>query len=92
MTARFSRAQQMEAVNFALTRQRTLARGGTVKGLRGTSTEEFDCQRLEAVVKTFDWLQDNERDIKAFLRLPPAGRKAALEMAAAHPGPEGGST
>jgi uncharacterized protein YcbX len=89
MTARkVSLAQQYEAVSFALTRQSALARGGSIKGLRGKSTEEFDVERLRAVVATLDWLMANETDIKAFLRLPPEGRKAALDMAAAHPGPE----
>jgi sugar/nucleoside kinase (ribokinase family) len=55
--------------------------------LRGKSTEEFDVERLRAVMATLDWLMANEPDIRAFLRLPPDGRKAALEMAA-HPGPE----
>ena len=87
---KISLSQQYEAVGFALTRQRALAGGGSVRGLRGQSTEVYDCERLAAVMKTLDWLMANEADIKAFLRLPPVGRNAALEMAAAHPGPASG--
>lgn len=86
--AKISLHQQREAVQFALTRQRTLAQGGSIRGVRGKSAEEYELTRLVAVTKTLDWLMDHEPDIKAFLRLPPQGRKAALEMAAAHPGQE----
>jgi hypothetical protein len=78
MTARFSLAQQQEAVSFALTRQRSLARGGSVRGLRGKSTEEFDCLRLEAAERTLTWLMTQEREIRAFLALPPEIRKEVL--------------
>ena len=90
--AKISLAQQYEAVQFALVRQRTLASGGSVKGLRGRSAEEYDCARLQAAVRTIDWLMANEPSIKAFLRLPPEGRAAALDMAAAHSRAVDGST
>ena len=84
--SKISLAQQFEAVQFALRRQTTLAGGGSLRGMRGKSTEEYDVARLKALLGTIDWLMANEPDIRAFLRLPPDGRKAALEMAAAHPG------
>lgn len=84
--SKISLAQQYETVQFALRRQSTLANGGTLRGMRGKSTEEYDIARLKAVCGTLDWLMANEPDIRAFLRLPPEGRKAALEMAAAHGG------
>jgi hypothetical protein len=84
--AKISLAQQFEAVQFALRRQSTLAGGGSLRGMRGKTAEEYDVARLKAAAATLDWLMANEPDIKAFLRLPPQGRQAALEMAAAHGG------
>ena len=81
---KFSLAQQHEAVRFARVRQCGLAAGQSIKGLRGKQVEEYDVERLAAVLKTLDWLMINEADIKAFCALPPAGRVAALEMAKAH--------
>jgi hypothetical protein len=88
MTAahKISLAQQIEAAQWAQRRQQGLADGQSLRGLRGKSVEQFDVERLRAVVATLDFLVANETDIKAFLRLPPDGRKAALEMAAAHGG------
>ncbi len=69
---KISLPQQIEAVRFAETRYRTLATGGTVKGMRGKSAEEYDLQRLGAAARTLEWLKEHEADIKALL----AGRKA----------------
>jgi hypothetical protein len=84
MTAppRFSLAQQIEAVRFAETRQRTLATGGSVKGLRGTTVEGYDLQRLNAAARTLEWLRDHEADIRALLALSPAARATALAWGA----------
>lgn len=76
-----SLSQQAEAVLFALRRQETLANGGSVKGLRGRSVEEFDLVRLRAAARTIEWLEANEAAIRAFLALPPASREAGLAMA-----------
>jgi hypothetical protein len=77
MTARFSLAQQIEAVSFALTRQRALARGGTVRSMRGASVEQYDCDRLAAVERTLVWLRTHEAEIKAFLEAKAERSKTA---------------
>lgn len=65
--ARVSLNQQIEAVSFACTRQQTLANGGTVKGMRGKSAEQFDLARLQAAFRTLKWLEANEAEIRAAL-------------------------
>jgi hypothetical protein len=80
-TPRISLNQQLEAVGFAAARQATLAQGGTVKGLRPRSVEEYDLQRLQAVNRTLLWLVEHEAEIKAFLALPSDARAGALAMA-----------
>jgi hypothetical protein len=87
--AKISLAQQIEALDFALTRQRNLARGGSIKGLRGRSAEEYDCERLAASIRTMEWLSAHERDIRAFIALTPEARRAALAMAQAGARPDG---
>jgi hypothetical protein len=77
-----SLAQQREAVHFATVRQGAIAGGGTVKGLRARSAEEFDLQRLQAALRTLDWLQSHEAEIRAYLAVPSrTAREAAVAMA-----------
>ena len=64
---KFSLAAQIEALALACTRQATLANGGTVRGLRGQSAEEYDLQRLQAVTRTLLWMQANDAEIRAFV-------------------------
>lgn len=71
--------QQLEAVDFAVRRQTTLANGQTVNGLRGKSVEEHDLNRLRAAARTLVWLLKHEGEIKAFLALPEDTRKALLK-------------
>jgi len=70
---KISLSQQAEAVQFALRRQETLAKGGQVKGLRGRSVEEFDLVRLRAALRTLEWLEANEAVVReAVERKAPA--------------------
>jgi uncharacterized protein YcbX len=70
---KISLAQQLDAVQFALRRQQTLATGGSVRGLRGRSVEEFDILRLRAALRTLEWLEANEAAIReALARKAPA--------------------
>lgn len=54
-----SLSQQIEAVRMAETRQRTLAAGGRVQGLRGEAVEQYDLARLNAAARTLEWLEKN---------------------------------
>jgi hypothetical protein len=76
-----SLAQQIEAVRFAETRQRTIAGGGSVKSARPRSVEDYDLQRLNAAARTLEWLKEHETAIRAFLACRPTSRDAALAMA-----------
>lgn len=74
MTApRISLTQQIEAVRFAETRQRSFAAGQAVKPMRGRSAEEYDLQRLSAAARTLEWLKDNETEIRALLAARSGG-------------------
>ena len=74
--------QQREALDFAVRRQEALAKGATVRGLRGRSTEEYDLERLRAAARTLDWLGQHEAEIRAWLACPSkTAREAALAMA-----------
>jgi hypothetical protein len=82
MTApRISLNQQIEAVRFAETRQRSFASGLTVKPMRGKSAEEYDMQRLGAAARTLEWLKGHEEEIKAFLALDAQTRENGLAFA-----------
>ncbi|WNJ89145.1 hypothetical protein [Bosea sp. 685] len=80
MTApKVSLSQQAEAVRFAETRQRSLACGGTVRGERSKSVEEFDIVRLGAAARTLALFSQNEDELRAFLQLPAEARQAVLQ-------------
>lgn len=64
---RISIGQQIEAVGFAVTRQASLANGGSVRGMRGRSTEEYDVKRLQAALRTLEWVRANEGEIRAWI-------------------------
>lgn len=66
-TPRISLSQQIEAVRFACSRQRSIASGATVKGIRGRSVEEYDTVRLGAAARTLEWLAENEEAVRAFI-------------------------
>lgn len=74
MTTKISLRQQIEAVRFAETRQRTIMGGGTLRELRPAREAEYDMQRLGAAARTLEWLQEHEDEIKAFLAFDPADR------------------
>ena len=79
MTApKISLRQQVEAVRFAETRQRTLCGGGSVKDLRRQPEREFDLNRLNAAARTLEWLANHEGEIRAFVALPAEAQKAVL--------------
>jgi hypothetical protein len=68
MTApRISLAQQIEAVRFAASRQRSIASGATIRAARGRSVEEYDTVRLGAAARTLAWLASNEEAVRAFI-------------------------
>lgn len=102
MTTKISLSQQVEAVRFAETRQRTLAGGGTVRGMRGESVEQFDLERLSAAARTLEWLQQNEAEIRKLLAIEPERRAllwshmgevaALLDKVAAGPAGEEGQS
>jgi len=80
MTAtKVSLSQQAEAVRFAETRQRALAGGGTVRGQRSKSVEEFDIVRLGAAARTLALFAQNEDELRSFLQLPAEARQAVLQ-------------
>lgn len=62
---RVSLAQQIEAVRFAASRQRSIASGATIRAQRGRSVEEYDTVRLGAAARTLEWLARNEEAIRA---------------------------
>jgi hypothetical protein len=76
MTApKISLRQQVEAVRFAETRQRTLCGGGTVRDQRRDPERDFDLKRLNAAARTLEWLVNNEPDIRKLLEIPAERRK-----------------
>lgn len=75
---KISLRQQIEAVRFAETRQRTLLGGGTLRELRPPREAEYDMQRLGSAARTLEWLQAHEDEIRAFLKLPADAREAVL--------------
>lgn len=72
--ARISLRQQVEAVRFAETRQRTLMGGGTVRDQRPHRETEYDLKRLNAAARTLEWLQQHEDEIRKLLAIPPERR------------------
>ncbi len=74
--AKISLNNQIEAVRLAETRQRALANGQSVKGLRGRAVEEFDLQRLNAAARSLEWLRENEAEIRAWVEARKAGGAA----------------
>lgn len=96
---KISLRQQVEAVRFAETRQRTLCGGGSVREGRPASQAEYDMHRLNAAARTLEWLQQHEGEIRKLLALD-AKRRAILwdrmgdvvellDRLAAPPPPEG---
>jgi hypothetical protein len=80
---KFSLGQQIEAVRFAETRQRSLiGRNRSVKELRPESVAQMDMQRLGAAARTLETLQENADEIRAFLKLPAEARQAVLQHGA----------
>ncbi|MCP4561987.1 MAG: hypothetical protein GY873_08630 [Bosea sp.] len=77
MTAKIALRQQIEAVRFAETRQRTIMGGGTLRELRPPREAEHDMQRLGAAARTLEWLQAHEPEIRKLLEIP-AERRALL--------------
>lgn len=77
MTTKISLRQQIEAVRFAETRQRTIMGGGTLRELRPPREAEYDMQRLGAAARTLEWLQQHEDEIRKLLEIP-AERRALL--------------
>lgn len=71
---RVSLAQQLEAVRFAKTRQRSLAGGQVVRPLRRPAEEEHDLVRLGAAARTLQWLASHEGEIRKLLEIPPERR------------------
>lgn len=76
--AKFSLRQQIEAVRFAETRQRSIMGGGTLRELRPEREATYDMQRLGAAARTLEWLQSHEPEIRAFLQLSAEAREAVL--------------
>lgn len=74
---KISLRQQIEAVRFAETRQRTLLGGGTLRELRPPREAEYDMQRLGSAARTLEWLQAHEDEIRKLLEIP-AERRALL--------------
>lgn len=77
-TAKISLGQQIEAVRFAETRQRSIIGGGTLRELRPDREAQYDLQRLGAAARTLEWLQQHEDEIRACLKLPAEAREAVL--------------
>lgn len=79
---RVSLNQQIEAVRMAETRQRTLAQGGTVRGLRGEKIELFDLERLNAAARTLEWLQQHREEVvRVAAEIAQAAKPATNEVA-----------
>lgn len=76
-----SLGQQIEAVQMAVNRQRKIAQGQKV-GIETTkSQEEYQVDRLKSVALTLIWFQENEAQIRAFMKLPAASRLEAIHFA-----------
>ncbi|MFC5421451.1 MAG: hypothetical protein DI537_36925 [Stutzerimonas stutzeri] len=75
MTEKISLRQQIEAVRFAETRQRTIMGGGTLRELRPPREAEYDMQRLGAAARTLEWLQSHEPEVRKLLEIPAERRK-----------------
>lgn len=71
---KFSLRQQLEAVRFAETRQRSIIGGGTLRELRPNREAEYDMQRLGAAARTLEWLQQHEDEIRKLLAIEPERR------------------
>ena len=78
---RVSLRQQIEATRLAETRQRALASGQAVRGLRPQSVEAYDTQRLGAAARTLEWLARHEADIRDYLALTGPQRMQLLASA-----------
>ncbi|MBN9471690.1 MAG: hypothetical protein ABS35_19670 [Kaistia sp. SCN 65-12] len=79
MTApKVSLAEQIEAVRFAETRQRSLADGRTIKELRARQFAQRDLEALNAAARSLTVLKDDAEQIRAFLKLPAEAREAVL--------------
>jgi hypothetical protein len=80
--AKISLGQQIEAVDFAIVRQSSLANGASIKGRRGQAAEAYDVKRLRAALRTLEWLAQHEAEIRAYLAChSKTAREAGLVMA-----------
>ena len=75
--AKISLGQQIEAVRFAETRQRSIIGGGTLRELRPDREAQYDLQRLGAAARTLEWLQQHEDEIRKLLAID-SSRRALL--------------
>lgn len=71
-------AQQIEAVRFAETRQRSMNDGRAIQELRGRQFGQRDLERLNAAARSLETLQKNADEVRAFLKLPAEAREAVL--------------
>ena len=87
---KISLAQQIEAVQLACDRQRTLTTGGTVKEMRPKSAAAYDTERLTAALRTLQWLRGHMDAVREFAELKPDARCTALEAGRRHARPDAG--
>jgi hypothetical protein len=78
---KISLAQQIEAVDLAIVRQRALATSGRVQEMRPKSAAQYDVDRLTVARRSLQTLLDNVDDIRALLDLPKPARAAGMAMA-----------
>jgi len=72
-----SLAQQIEEVERELSARASVYARMYIKGTLRQSHGEFYEMRMQAVLKTLQWLKENEREIREFV----AARKEATETA-----------